>query len=108
VLSQKKYKQQPGWLSAFGITPFLAAVFLCAQILATAHSAAYADADHLHDGVPCIVAAASKQCDTLDTANPAPSLERKTTHQHVAAAANVTTENHTTSAHSIRGPPVLS
>ena len=108
MLLQEKYKRWPQWFSAFGIAPLLAAVFLCAQVLATAHSAAYADTDHLHDGVPCIVAAAGKQCDTLDTAKPAPTLEQKTTHQHVAAAANVPTEGSIASAHSIRGPPALS
>ena len=43
------------------------ALFLCSQFLAAAHSAAYADVEHVHDGVPCIIAAASKQGDDLGT-----------------------------------------
>ncbi len=48
----------------------LAAFFLFAQMVATAHVAAYGEAEHSHDGHPCIIAAAVKDTDDIDVAPP--------------------------------------
>jgi len=87
------------------IAPLLAAVFLCAQLLATAHSAAYADVDHVHDGTPCIIAAASKHADSLDVAKPAPVLERALSHDVIPAIVHLSLIGVTASPTPIRGPP---
>lgn len=104
MLSEHTQKQA-SWFSALRIAPWLAAVFLCAQILATAHSATI---EHLHDGVPCIVAAASKQYDAMDTPPPVFVKERKTVRLPMTAAAYAAKIGTTLSAFSIRGPPALS
>ena len=47
---------------------FLAILFVSAQFLGVAHSAAYGEADHGHDGQPCIVASIVKKSSDLDIA----------------------------------------
>jgi len=77
VRHYKKHCQQPtNWFADLRIAPLFAVIFLCAQFLASAHAAAYTDADHVHDGTPCIIAATHKQSDAMDTAAPVPSLPR--------------------------------
>ncbi|NVJ96760.1 MAG: hypothetical protein HWE25_01335 [Alphaproteobacteria bacterium] len=56
------------------LVAFLALLFVSAQFLATAHTAAYGDADHVHDGHPCIVASIVKKSSDMDVA-PAPVLD---------------------------------
>ena len=72
-----RHCQQPtNWFADLRIAPLFAAIFLLAQFLASAHAAAYADANHVHDGTPCIIAAAHKQSDAMDTTAPVPGLAR--------------------------------
>lgn len=87
------------------IAPLFAAIFLCAQFLAAAHSAAYADADHLHDGTPCIIAAANKQGDSLDVAHDIPTLERQPVRALISDQSLSPLVGTTIAASSIRGPP---
>lgn len=47
---------------------FLAIMFMSAQFLGVAHGAAYGDADHVHDGHPCIVASIVKKSSDIDVA----------------------------------------
>ncbi|SDE21563.1 MULTISPECIES: hypothetical protein [Kordiimonas] len=50
------------------LVALLALVFVSAQFFAAAHSAAYGDADHVHDGHPCIVASIVKKSSDMDVA----------------------------------------
>lgn len=93
------------WFANLRIAPLFAAVFLCAQLLATAHSAAYSDVDHVHDGTPCIIAAANKQCDDLDVAAKPQALERVSNVQSIAITLTAVDYSKTVSAGAIRGPP---
>ncbi len=58
------------WFKNLKLAPTLAAFFLFAQMVATAHVAAYGEAEHSHDGHPCIIAAAVKDTDDIDIAPP--------------------------------------
>ena len=107
-MTRSKTAKHFNWRKAWRSAPLLVALFLCAQVLATAHSAAHADVDHLHDGVPCIVTAASKQCETMDTAGPAPTLQQNTIHQYGIRLACSSFENFSASTYVIRGPPQVS
>lgn len=107
-LRRAHHQYRINWFANLRVAPLLAAIFLCAQILATAHNAAYADVDHVHDGVPCIVVAASKQSDTMDEATPVPSLERNTVCHLDAAVSQSPAKNIVASTHAIRGPPIFS
>lgn len=51
------------------LVALLALVFLTAQFFAAAHGAAYGDADHVHDGHPCIVASMVKKSSDMDVAS---------------------------------------
>lgn len=99
---------QGGWLAVFRIAPLLATVFLSAQILATAHSAAHAENDHLHDGVPCIIATASKQYDAVDVAKTALEVTIVSNHQTRATGPSLALVPVVISIRSIRAPPAFS
>jgi hypothetical protein len=102
-------KRRINWFANLRLAPLFAAILLCGQILATAHAATYADADHLHDGVPCIISVASKQLDALDLASSVPSLDRvKSYHCVDTVFRDTLVENSTVSIQTIRGPPAFS
>lgn len=107
-LSDRHKKLQHHWRAAFRIAPLLAAVFLCAQILATAHSAAHADNDHLHDGVPCIIATASKQYDAMDLAGAGPEIKEISGFHAKVAGPSSAHARVLISIRSIRAPPSYS
>ncbi len=52
------------------VAPWLAVLFVAAQLIATAHAAAFGDNEHTHDGHPCIIATACKHTPDVDTAKP--------------------------------------
>ncbi|WP_417449653.1 hypothetical protein [Kordiimonas sp.] len=87
------------------LVPWLIALFVAAQLIATAHAGAYGDSKHLHDGHPCIISTVCKQSSDGDLAQPAPVVEPRewqefyaVAHNHVEVAAPV-------KASAIRGPP---
>lgn len=85
---------------------WLAAFFVFAQLLTSAHSAAYGDADHLHDGHPCIVASIVKKSGDMDVA-PAPIfVEPQDAHYAAPAEPTLALIGRITATGTIRGPPL--
>lgn len=67
--------KQTGLTLKARIVALLALLFVSAQFLGVAHNAAYGEADHGHDGQPCIVASIVKKTADMDVATaPHPAL----------------------------------
>lgn len=50
--------------------PWLIGLFVVAQIIASAHAAAYGESKHSHDGHPCIISTVCKQASSADLTSP--------------------------------------
>jgi len=98
-------QKYPHWIANLRIAPLIAVVFLCAQMLATAHDAAYASSDHLHDGTPCIISASCKHDDGVDLAGPAPTFEQAPQHLLVPKLIRISLHDISLNTDGIRGPP---
>ena len=64
-----------GRLGLARVAPLLAVFFVAAQLIVTAHAAAFGGNEHTHDGHPCIIVTACKHAPDLDTAKPFAQLE---------------------------------
>ena len=99
------YMRKTGWSARFAAA--LAVLFVLAQLATTAHAATYGDADHVHDGLPCIVASLVKKTDDLNVAGTAPTLEARDTVRAENDADLVSETGRSDTFRPIRGPPLL-
>jgi hypothetical protein len=88
------------------LLPWLVGLFVAAQIVATAHAAAFSDSKHTHDGHPCIISTVCKQASSADLAASAPALAAPEWHEHYSSHSEVDGEGLACVASSIRAPPV--
>ncbi|WP_417460939.1 hypothetical protein [Kordiimonas sp.] len=105
--SPRNIENSIGRLGLTRVAPWLAMLFVAAQLIASAHAAAFADSEHTHDGHPCIIATACKHTPDVDAAKPVAQLAAPDWHIfYVADTASVPCPSFKACA-SARGPPSL-
>lgn len=67
MMSPRSIENSIGRMGLARVAPWLAVIFVLAQLIATAHSAAFAESEHTHDGHPCIIAATCKHSADADS-----------------------------------------
>ena len=90
------------------LLPWLLGFFVAAQIVASAHAAAFGESKHAHDGHPCIISTACKQASSADLAGPLPTLAVPEWQEHHAPGTHSCDEGALNTASSIRAPPARS
>lgn len=88
------------------LLPWLVGLFVAAQIVATAHAAAFGDSKHAHDGHPCIISTVCKQASSADLASDAPTLATPEWQEHHTTPFQANGEGLSVVISSIRAPPV--
>jgi len=95
------------WVLSGRFMMLFIALFLSAQLLASAHNAAHGDKDHMHDGIPCIMASTSKHCDDMDIAHTAPVLQPQLFRDRPTETVRRSARATQRSTWLIRGPPLF-
>lgn len=85
--------------------PWLIGLFVVAQIIASAHAAAYGESKHSHDGHPCIISTVCKQASSADLVSPAVSLVAPEWHEHYQAEQGSISALQDVAHAAIRAPP---
>ena len=85
--------------------PWLIGLFVVAQIVASAHAAAYGASKHSHDGYPCIISTVCKQASSADLAGPVIALVAPEWHEHFQTAQVSISASPDVALSAIRAPP---
>lgn len=93
------------WFRQLGLSAWLVALFVSAQLIGTAHAAAHGDQDHLHDGHPCIVVSIVKKTDDIDVVVAMPELDAPVFDLPVPAATCTIGDIPVAATGPIRAPP---
>lgn len=93
------------WFSKLGLSAWLIMLFVTAQLFSASHAAAHGDQDHLHEGMPCIVASFAKKADDINIACSLPEIEKQDFQPQVPATALIALTGSVVATGTIRGPP---